>query len=43
MKFLGNMGVSPATIEALRQQGYDAVHLVSRRRVRTSSRLGYFD
>lgn len=28
MKFLGNMGVSPVTIEALRQRGYDAMHLV---------------
>lgn len=28
MKFLGDMGVSPLAVQALRQQGYDAVHLV---------------
>ncbi len=27
MKFLADMGVSPLTVEVLRQQGYDAVHL----------------
>jgi predicted nuclease of predicted toxin-antitoxin system len=25
--FLADMGVSPVTVQALRQQGYDAVHL----------------
>ena len=28
MKFLADVGVSPLTVEALRQAGYDAVHLV---------------
>lgn len=28
MKFLGDMGISPRTIEHLRDQGYDAVHLL---------------
>ncbi len=28
MKFLGDMGISPRTIELLRGQGYDAIHLV---------------
>ncbi len=28
MKFLGDMGISPRTIELLREQGYDAIHLV---------------
>ncbi|MBE9141804.1 DUF5615 family PIN-like protein [Planktothrix mougeotii] len=27
MKFLADMGVSPLTVQVLRQQGYDAVHL----------------
>ncbi|ASC71982.1 hypothetical protein XM38_029360 [Halomicronema hongdechloris C2206] len=27
MKFLADMGISPHTVEWLRQQGYDAVHL----------------
>lgn len=27
MTFLGDMGISPKTIEFLRQQGHDAVHL----------------
>ncbi|MBO1349353.1 MAG: DUF5615 family PIN-like protein [Hormoscilla sp. GUM202] len=27
MKFLADMGVSPLTVQALRQEGYDAVHL----------------
>lgn len=27
MKFLADMGVSPVTVNALRQQGYDVVHL----------------
>ncbi len=27
MKFLADMGVSPLTVQALRQQGYNAVHL----------------
>ncbi|MEG5135829.1 DUF5615 family PIN-like protein [Microcoleus sp. A6-C6] len=27
MNFLADMGVSPVTVQALRQQGYDAVHL----------------
>ena len=28
MKFLGDMGISPRTIELLRGQGYDAIHLI---------------
>ena len=28
MKFLGDMGVSPRTIALLREQGYDAIHLI---------------
>mgnify|MGYP006308446339 CR=1 FL=1 len=28
MKFLADMGISPRTVEWLRQQGYDAVHLI---------------
>lgn len=28
MRFLADMGVSPRTVEWLRQQGYDAVHLI---------------
>ncbi len=28
MKFLGDMGISPRTIALLREQGYDAIHLV---------------
>ncbi|MEW5941025.1 MAG: DUF5615 family PIN-like protein [Chloroflexota bacterium] len=28
MKFLSDMGISPRLVEELRQQGYDAVHLV---------------
>ncbi|MDB9525975.1 DUF5615 family PIN-like protein [Oscillatoria sp. CS-180] len=28
MKFLADMGISPRTVEWLRQQGYDAVHLL---------------
>ena len=31
MKFLADMGVSPLTVQALRQQGYDAVHLMDER------------
>ena len=31
MKFLADMGVSPLTVQALRQQGYDAVHLTDER------------
>ena len=27
MRFLGDMGISPKTIEFLRREGYDAVHL----------------
>jgi predicted nuclease of predicted toxin-antitoxin system len=27
MTFLGDMGISPRTIEFLKQQGYDAIHL----------------
>ena len=27
MKFLADMGVSPLTVKALSQQGYDAIHL----------------
>jgi len=27
MKFLADMGISPRTVDALRQQGYNAVHL----------------
>ncbi|MGB0563811.1 MAG: DUF5615 family PIN-like protein [Spirulinaceae cyanobacterium] len=27
MKFLGDMGISPRTIAALREQGHDAIHL----------------
>jgi predicted nuclease of predicted toxin-antitoxin system len=27
MKFLGDMGVSPLTIQMLRQEGHDAIHL----------------
>ena len=28
MKFLADMGISPRTVARLREQGYDAVHLV---------------
>lgn len=28
MKFLGDMGISPRTIELLRKRGYDAIHLI---------------
>ena len=28
MKFLADMGISPRTIAKLRQEGYDAIHLV---------------
>jgi predicted nuclease of predicted toxin-antitoxin system len=28
MRFLADMGVSPLTVEALRQNGYEAVHLI---------------
>ncbi len=28
MKFLGDMGISPRTIELLRERGYDAIHLI---------------
>ncbi len=28
MRFLADMGISPRTVEWLRQEGYDAVHLV---------------
>jgi predicted nuclease of predicted toxin-antitoxin system len=28
MRFLADMGISPRTVEWLRQQGYDAIHLV---------------
>jgi predicted nuclease of predicted toxin-antitoxin system len=28
MKFLADMGISPRTVKWLRQQGYDAVHLL---------------
>ena len=35
MKFLADMGVSPLTVQALRQQGYDAVHLYLQCRERT--------
>lgn len=28
MKFLGDMGISPRTIQLLREQGYDATHLI---------------
>jgi predicted nuclease of predicted toxin-antitoxin system len=28
MKFLGDMGISPRTIVLLREQGYDAIHLI---------------
>ena len=28
MKFLGDMGISPRTIELLRGQGHDAIHLI---------------
>jgi predicted nuclease of predicted toxin-antitoxin system len=28
MKFLGDMGISPRTIALLREQGYDAIHLI---------------
>jgi predicted nuclease of predicted toxin-antitoxin system len=27
MRFLADMGISPVTVRALRQEGYDAVHL----------------
>lgn len=27
MKFLADMGVSPQTVEALKNQGYDATHI----------------
>lgn len=27
MKFLADMGISPVTVQALRREGYDAVHL----------------
>lgn len=27
MKFLADMGVSPKTVETLKNQGYDAVHI----------------
>ena len=27
MKFLADMGVSPKTVESLKGQGYDAVHI----------------
>ncbi len=28
MKFLADMGVSPLTVQVLRQAGYDAIHLI---------------
>lgn len=28
MKFLADMGISPGAVQHLRQQGYDAVHLI---------------
>ncbi len=28
MKFLADMGISPRTVNELRQQGFDAVHLI---------------
>jgi predicted nuclease of predicted toxin-antitoxin system len=28
MKFLADMGISPGAVSHLRQQGYDAVHLI---------------
>ncbi len=28
MKFLADMGISPRTVNCLRNQGYDAIHLV---------------
>jgi hypothetical protein len=28
MKFLGDMRISPRTIALLRDQGYDAIHLI---------------
>ena len=28
MKFLGDMGISPRTITLLREQGFDAIHLI---------------
>ncbi|NEP57264.1 MAG: hypothetical protein F6K31_09600 [Symploca sp. SIO2G7] len=31
MKFLADMGVSPLTVQLLRQQGYDTVHLYEER------------
>jgi predicted nuclease of predicted toxin-antitoxin system len=31
VKFLADMGVSPLTVQALRQRGYDAVHLMDER------------
>lgn len=31
MKFLADMGISPRTVEKLRREGYDAVHLVEER------------
>ncbi|MEA5450444.1 DUF5615 family PIN-like protein [Leptolyngbya sp. CCNP1308] len=31
MRFLADVGVSPLTVQALRQAGYDAIHLVEQR------------
>jgi predicted nuclease of predicted toxin-antitoxin system len=36
MKFLGDMGISPRTIQLLREQGYDAIHLVEQKLERMS-------
>ena len=39
MKFLADMGVSPLTVQVLRQQGYDAIHLYEERLEKLADRL----
>ena len=47
MRFLGDMGISPKTIEFLRAEGYDAVHLhlfalsLSKRKMYAGDKINY--
>ncbi len=38
MKFLADMGISPSTVNELRHQGYDAVHLIEQELERLADR-----
>ncbi|MBA3923475.1 MAG: DUF5615 family PIN-like protein [Nostocaceae cyanobacterium] len=42
MKFLADMGISPRTVDALRQQGYNAVHLGEQGRLLTLMEFSHF-